>query len=75
MLPWESEFPGFRHQILSAPTVVALFGDELESCGFVDTPGSGECALGPEHDFLVASFVGKADAFLDQSFADSQASG
>ncbi len=41
------EFPGFCHQIFSAPTVMVFLFHALESGGLVDAASGGQFALGP----------------------------
>ena len=71
----EFEFPRFGDEIGTAPAFMFFLGDSFEAGILIEVAGSGEFALGPEHDFLVGRVAGKADAFGDQALADSKAAG
>jgi hypothetical protein len=52
---------------------VAFFADKFESGLLVKVPGAVKLALSSQEDTLMSRLAGKADAFGDKAFADSQA--
>src|SRR5437762_3515587 len=66
------QIPHFADEIIATPALVRLLLHELESRFFVEVARRAELTLGPERDPAISGLTREANAFFDQSTADTE---